>query len=111
MTRQEIMPMRHVLAATLILATLPAVAQDNKPAPIRQPGPPQIVPPGTPPSATVVPGDTAKGGPAAATVVAPTATGSTTISTDSAAAGNAEQPTRGMPQMGRGGGSGGGGGQ
>ncbi len=92
----------------LLLTALPAAAQGNKPAPIVQPGPPQVVPPGTPPATVVIPGETANSGPAANTVVAPTAVGSTTISSDSAAAGNAPNPSRGVPNLGRGGGGAGG---
>ncbi|AWN38885.1 hypothetical protein [Methylobacterium radiodurans] len=98
---------RPVIA--LLLTALPAAAQDNKPAPIRQPGPPQLVPPGTPPSATVVPGETGNSGPAVTTTIAPTGVGATTINTDSAAAGNAADPARGVPKVGGGGGDGGGG--
>ncbi|GJE59068.1 hypothetical protein [Methylobacterium trifolii] len=102
--------MRSSLLACLILAAAtPALAQDNKPAPIREPGPPQQVAPGTPPSTVVVPGGAANSGPGANTTVAPTGTGAATITTDSAVGGNAEQPSRGVPQTG-GGGSGGGGG-
>lgn len=93
----------------LLLAALPAAAQDNKPAAIRQPGPPQIVPPGTPPGATIIPDESGNSGPAATGTRAPTGLGATTMNTDSAAAGNAADPERGVPKVGGGGGDGGGG--
>ena len=101
--------MRSILFVTVVAAATPAFAQGNVPAPIRQPNPPQQVAPGTPPGAVVVPGGAANSGPGAGAVIAPTGTGAATVTTDSAAGGNAGQPERGVPQMGRGGGGTGGG--
>lgn len=101
--------MRLILAAALVLAAVPAGAQDNKPAAIREPGPPQRVAPDTPPGTVVVFGETTNSGPGASSIIAPTGTGAATITTDSAVGGNAEQTTRGLPQTGGGGGNSGGG--
>ncbi|MCJ2113057.1 hypothetical protein MKK64_17905 [Methylobacterium sp. E-025] len=99
--------MRSILLATVVAAATPAFAQSNAPAPIRQPNPPQQVAPGTPgtpPGTVAVPGGATNSGSGAGAVVAPTGTGAATVTTDSAAGGNADQPERGVPQMGRGGG-------
>ncbi|MEE7448480.1 hypothetical protein MRF4_11945 [Methylobacterium radiotolerans] len=103
--------MRHALFAIFALvAASPSSAQTSTgPAPIRQPGPPQQVTPGTPAGTVVVPGGSRNSGPGSTAVVAPTGTGATTLTTDSAAGGNAGQPERGVPQVGKGSGDGGGG--
>ncbi|MBN4094758.1 MULTISPECIES: hypothetical protein [Methylobacterium] len=103
--------MRHALFAIFALvAASPGSAQTSTgPAPIRQPGPAQPVTPGTPAGTVVVPGGSQNSGPGSTAVVAPTGTGATTITTDSAAGGNAGQPERGVPQIGKGSGDGSGG--
>ncbi|MGU3468403.1 hypothetical protein ACLBXO_26485 [Methylobacterium sp. C33D] len=102
--------MRHALFAIFALvAASPGSAQTGTgPAPIRQPGPPQAVTPGTPPGTVVVPGGSQNSGPGSTAVVAPAGTGAATLTTDSAAGGNAGQPERGVPQVGKGGEAGGG---
>lgn len=105
------MPRTRLLVAALLALGAPADAQQgNSPAPITQPGPPRLVEPGAPAGATVVPGGRENSGPGSAGVIAPTGTGAATITTDSAAGGNAGQPERGVPQVGSGGGDSGGGG-
>jgi hypothetical protein len=104
--------MRHAVFAVLALSlATPALAQTNTgPAPIVQPGPPRQVPPGTPEGTVVVPGGRENSGPGSTAVIAPTGTGAATITTDTAAGGNASQPERAVPQTGAGGGGDNGGG-
>ncbi|QEE42987.1 MULTISPECIES: hypothetical protein [unclassified Methylobacterium] len=97
--------MRQAVFTVLALtAAAPALAQTHTgPAPIKQPGPPRQVAPGTPPGTVVVPDGAKNGGPGTTAVIAPTGTGAATITTDTAAGGNASQPERGVPQTGGGG--------
>ncbi len=103
--------MRTALILILSLAAGGALAQEagNKPAPPRDIGPPKAVAPTTPPNSTVVVApDVQNSGPGANTTIARSGTGADTITTDTAVGGNAEQPSRAVPQQGAGGASGGG---
>lgn len=104
--------MRHAILAVLALtAATPSLAQTKTgPAPITQPGPPRQIAPGTPEATVVIPGGGENSGPGSTAVIAPTGTGAATITTDTAAGGNAGQPERGVPQTGGGGGGDNGGG-
>lgn len=86
-----------------------AQADGNKPAEIRQPGPPRITTPGEPQAGFVKPEAGAKSGPGAVETQVRGGTGADSRSNNSAADGNAEKPELPVGNTGGGGGSGGGG--
>lgn len=83
---------RLILTGCALAAATPAFAQ-------------AVLPPVAPPPGTIVVRDRDNTGASPSLTIAPGATGAETIQTNSAAGGNAEQPSRAIPQ-----GSGGGGG-
>ena len=86
---------RNLLITAALLFAAPAFAQST------------TVTPMTPAQAPVVQGGspaTANSGPAATGTVAPTGTGAESITNNSAGTGNAEQPSRAVPNTGKGGG-------
>ncbi|GJE56018.1 MULTISPECIES: hypothetical protein [Methylobacterium] len=101
------------LGVPLLLLSGAASAQSgggNKPAEIRQPGPPRITTPGEPATEFVKPGGGTKSGPGSVETQVRGGTGADSRSSSSAADGNAEKPELPVGNTGGGGGSGAGGG-
>ncbi|MET0258713.1 MAG: hypothetical protein ABW179_09040 [Methylobacterium sp.] len=96
----------------LLVLSGPALAQagGNKPAEIRQPGPPRVTTPGEPQAGFVKPDEGAKAGPGSVGTQVRGGTGADSRSNSSAADGNAEKPELPVGNTGGGGGTGAGGG-
>lgn len=92
--------------ALILAGTSLALAQTgNAPGEIKQPGPPRMTAPGVTGGPVVKPGGVDNGGPGSIGTIAPGATGASSISNNSGAAGNAEQNQKPIGNTGGGGGS------
>ncbi|WP_430912295.1 hypothetical protein [Methylobacterium sp. sgz302541] len=90
--------------ALMLAATLPALAQANPPAEIRQPAPPSVAAPDATGSTFVKPGGLDNGGPGSVGTVARSGLGADSTSNNSGADANSGKPELAVPNAGGGGG-------